>query len=484
MHYIALCLLAACLQCTVTVYGSSLALSRPLEEPINKASNGDLPASVLFSNVSGRLDERGTCQCSVYIPDNSFPVQRMESLEITAKAMTVKVDRELAKIAAYTKSVEIYEQRLLNLTKKIEVMERSSISYSELNFELLKLEVREMESLVSQLKSSLSGGNVIVDQLFVEIRNMTVMIHQLESLDKNNVLAIRREIVALKNRLKECQEHSSKENAYIPAGTCGHGGLVNISKPFVTQLNYRGFPHKHGAWGRDYSVLNEDKTAYWVAPLNTDGRYLEFYRLYNVYDDLLLYRHYRENRVVYGQGSGHVVYNSSLYYNCHGSGDMCKHDINTNTLVLRKNLPSAVFNDRFSYAGVSWQDIDFVVDESGLWVIYSTEASTGNIVISKINETTLLVENTWQTRQYKPAVSNAFIVCGVLYAVRPVNTRKEEIFYAFDTRTGEESRLSIMIDKVLETIQSINYSPADHKLCVYNDGYLLTYALEFEAIPS
>lgn len=52
----------------------------------------------------------------------------------------------------------------------------------------------------------------------VQIKNMSVMVHQLESLDKNNAFAIRREIVAVKICLKECQEHSSEENAYGPAG--------------------------------------------------------------------------------------------------------------------------------------------------------------------------------------------------------------------------------------------------------------------------
>ncbi|MEE6471024.1 hypothetical protein FKM82_009160 [Ascaphus truei] len=482
------CLLAVFLQCTISVYGSTLVLDRLAspELPIvdNSGSSENLPVSMLINNVTGKVDEHGTCQCSVYMPDNTFPVLRMEKLEITAHTLSGKVERALAKIVDYTASIELYEKRILHLNIKVEAMERSSISYVELDFELLKLEIREMEKLVSQLKISVDGGNTIVDQLYVEIRNMTLMLHQLESLDKNNVLAIRREIVALKNRLKECQEQSSKENAYIPAGTCGHGGLLNISKPFVAQLNWKGFSFKHGAWGRDYSRLSTEKTAYWVAPLNADARYLEYYRLYNIYDDLLLYRNSRENRVEYGQGSGHVVYDSFLFYNCHGSGDMCKHDINGNKLVLRRNLPSAVFNNRFSYAGVPWQDIDFVVDESGLWVIYSTEANTGNIVISKLNDTTLIVENTWQTRQYKPAVSNAFIICGILYAVRPVNTRKEEIFYAFDTKTGQESRLSILIDKVLETMQSINYSPADSKLHVYNDGYLLSYDLTFQPLLS
>ncbi|CAH2223978.1 olfactomedin-4 [Pelobates cultripes] len=461
MKFITSCLLAVILSCLL-VYISALDLT---------------------FNVTGKADDKGICSCSVQIPDNTFPVARMEVLENTASALSLKVEREISKISEYTRSIQFYEQRIRNLSIKVETMEKTSISYTQLDFEFLKLEIAEMEKLVSQLKTSVTG-NVIVEQLYTEIKNMTLMVHQLESLDKNNVLAIRREIVALKNRLKECQEHSGKENSYIPAGTCSHGGIVNISKPSVIQLNWKGFSFKYGAWGKDYSILKKENSAYWVAPLNADARYLEYYRLYNSYDDLLLYRNSRENRVDYGQGSGHVVYDSFLFYNCHGSGDMCKHDVNGNKLALRRNLPGAVFNNRFSYAGVAWQDIDFTVDESGLWVIYSTEASTGNIVISKLNDTTLTVENTWQTRQYKPSVSNAFIVCGVLYAVRPVNTRKEEIFYAYDTKTNQEISVNIMIDKVLETMQSINYSPDDHKLHVYNDGYLLSYQLEFQPLPN
>ena len=195
---------------------------------------------------------------------------------------------------------------------------------------------------------------------------------------------------------------------------------------------------------------------------------------------MLLFKPTYERRIVYGEGSGAALYNNFLYYQAHSSNQMVKHDFKTNTVVLRKTLPNAATGNRFSYAGVSWQDIDFAVDESGLWVIYSTENSMGNIVISKLNETTLDVINTWQTRQYKPSASNAFILCGVLYATRPVSTRKEEIFYMYDTTTGQEGRISIIMDKKLDTIQSIDYNPTDQKLYVYNDGYLLRYDTTFQ----
>ncbi|XP_053912276.1 olfactomedin-4 isoform X3 [Cuculus canorus] len=437
----------------------------------------------LFANASGSVDDKGACQCFVYLPDTTFPVQKAEKLEIIATTLVEKFERELSQVRKYSKLIVQYQQQIHNLTVRVEYMEKSSVSFTELDFELLRVEILELERLVTQLKSSLVGSNVIVEQIYLEITNLTLLVNQLESLDKNNVLAIRKQIVSLQTRLKECEESANKttEPPYFPPGSCVHRGLLNVSQPYVVKLNWKGFSYKYGSWGRDYSPSNPEAEVYWVAPLNTDGRYLEYYRIYSSFDNLLLFKPTYERRITYGEGSGAALYNNSLYYHAYGSGYMVKHDIKTNTMILRKILPGAATGNRFSYAGVAWQDIDFAVDESGLWVIYSTENNMGNIVISKLNETTLDVLNTWQTRQYKPSVSNAFMLCGVLYATRPVSTREEEIFYMYDTSTGQEGRISVIMDKKLDTIQSIDYSPADQKLYVYNDGYLLRYDVALQS---
>ncbi|XP_010975489.3 olfactomedin-4 [Camelus dromedarius] len=363
-------------------------------------------------------------------------------------------------------------------------MEKNSISYTELDFELIKIEVREMEKLIKRLKVGFVGSTVIVDQLEIEIRNMTLLVEKLETLDKNNVLAIRREILALKNRLKECEASKEEIGPTPPApGSCAHGGVVNISRPDIVKLNWRGFSYKYGAWGRDYLPQHPGKGLYWVAPLDTDGRILQYYRLYNTMDDLLLYTNAQQNRITYGQGSGIAVYKNSMYVNWYNTGNIARVNLTTNKVARTQTLPNAAYNNRFSYANVGWQDIDLAADENGLWVIYATEASTGNMVISKLNDTTLEVLNTWQTRQYKPSVTNAFMVCGVLYATRTLNTRTEEIFYYYDTNTGKEGRLSIVMQKMMENLQSINYHPFEQKLFVYNDGYLLTYDLVFQQKP-
>lgn len=68
------------------------------------------------------------------------------------------------------------------------------------------------------------------------------------------------------------------------------------------------------------------------------------------------------------------------------------------------------------------------MDEDGLWVIYATEASTVNIVISKLNDTTLVVAEHGSLQCINHLLPNTFMVCGVLSPLRTLNTRIERNF--------------------------------------------------------
>ncbi|XP_042312797.1 olfactomedin-4-like [Sceloporus undulatus] len=438
-------------------------------------------APQLFSTLEGSVDDGGVCHCSVLLPADAFPAQRVEMLEAQSHLLLKRYDREFSKVKEYMEVIDGLGQQLLNLTQRVEHMSKSLVSYSELDFELLKLEIQEMERLVVELKASMGDSNVVVQQLYVEIKNMSLMVTHLESLDKNNLLAIRREIVTLKQRLKDCEEAGAGQQ--VEPGSCKHGGLVNISKPYPVEWNWRGSGYPYGVWGKDYFPGNPAKEIYWVTALD-DAKLMQHIYLYSSYDNLLLYRPSKTLAYWYGQGSGATMYKNALYFNQYDTNHVYKYDVNTNSVLMKKGIPGAVYANRFSYAGVSWQDIDLAVDETSLWAIYSTESNTGNIVISKLNETTLEVQKTWTTRQYKPSASSAFIACGVLYVTRSMNTIQEEVFYTFDTNTGKEGRTSITFSKPFRTIQGVNYHPADHKLYVYNDGFLMMYDLEFQALPS
>ncbi|KAG8546908.1 hypothetical protein GDO81_029583 [Engystomops pustulosus] len=361
-------------------------------------------------------------------------------------------------------------------------MEKAGLAYIELDFELLKLEIREMEALILQLKSSMNGTNAVVETLYQEIRNISIMVNQLEVYDKNNVLVIRREIAALKEKLEDCEKNQMDPMppGSVPGnGTCLHGPIVDISKPLVVQLNYNGVSYIYGGWGRD-SLFGADQNIHWVSPLDTNGRTLYYVRTYNTYNDLLIYNHNLDVRVSSGQGSGMIMFNKSMYFNYYSSRDLCKYNPQLNKIETRITLPNAAYNNRFSYSSSAYQDIDMAADEEGLWAIYSTEEQAGNIVISRIDPISLVVQKTWITGQYKPAASNAFMVCGVLYVTRTINIKTEEIFYMYDTKTGKEEWFSIILEKPKENVQSLSYNPNDQKLYMYNDGLLLMYVLTFK----
>ncbi|XP_075042087.1 olfactomedin-4-like [Mixophyes fleayi] len=446
-------------------------------------------ANSLYQNSTGLLDENGVCLCAVILPDSTFPAGRLEILEVTNRNLSITVEKEITKIHNYQSILIVYIEKLKNLTIRVEEMEKSGITYTELEFELVKLEIKEMETIILQLKTSLNGSNVLVETLYLEIRNISIMVNQLEVYDKNNVLAIRREILALQKRLEACEKNNTKPNSPpVDYGTCDHGGIVNISKPFVVHLNWLGFSYKYGGWGRD-SFLGSDQSVQWVAPLNTDERIMNTLRFYPSYNDLLIYANNIEKTLAVrvgngydynncGQGGGMIMFNNTMYYNCYNSRNLCKFNRQTN-VVQRLTLTEATYTNRFSYSSSSWQDIDLAGDENGLWVIYSSEAKSGHIIISKLDAISLVVIETWYTSQYKRGVTNAFMSCGVLYATRSLNTRQEEIFYMYDTKTSEEGYLSIRFDKMMENVQSLSYNPNNHKLYMYNDGYLVNYDLTF-----
>ncbi|CAM2095443.1 unnamed protein product [Caretta caretta] len=97
--------------------------------------------------------------------------------------------------------------------------------------------------------------------------NLSLLVDQLEKLDKNQVLDIYRETMALQEQLKACQEENAakqiapcqhglyslnrrgkrrgmtcgfptpQSSAHVAGGTSDHGGLMGISKPVLTQVN-------------------------------------------------------------------------------------------------------------------------------------------------------------------------------------------------------------------------------------------------------
>ncbi|CAI9544350.1 unnamed protein product [Staurois parvus] len=410
----------------------------------------------------------------------------MEILEKSNYNLSLSFQKEITQLQAYQRKIDVHIEMLKNLTRRVQIMQMGRVAYTELEFELIKTEITQMEAIVQELRASLNGSNEKVEALYAEVHNISVTVNQLENYDKNNVLAVRREIASLQRRLEECKHNQTQQSPfqveYGKFGSCEHGGIMNISKPLVVQLNWRGSGYKAGGWGKD-SFFGSTEKGYWASMLENNAlNYFSSVRLYNSYDDLLLYKNYQDKTASdSGNGAGMILYNNSLYYNCYNSRDICKHNMVTNKLE-RKTLPNAAYNNRFPYSFSQYQDIDMASDENGLWVLFSTEEAQGNMVIGKLNSSTLELIKTWTTTVYKPSMSNAFMACGTMYATRVTNTRQEEIFYMYDTNTEKEARISISMDKMTDNIQSLSYNPNDHKLYVMSEAYETEYAVFFKSL--
>lgn len=102
-----------------------------------------------------------------------------------------------------------------------------------------------------------------------------------------------------------------------------------------------------------------------------------------------------------------------------------------------------------------------------------------------MNPYTLRFEGTWETSFDKRLASNAFMACGVLYAVRSVYQDDDSeaggdlILYAYNTNRAREEPVHIPFPNPYQYISSVDYNPRDNQLYVWNNYNVLRYPLQF-----
>ncbi|CAL8357556.1 unnamed protein product [Lota lota] len=441
--------------------------------------------------VSGSLNGE-LCVCSFNSSMWIFPTLRYEMVQQKVEICEGSINNQQHQVMLSSERLPQMQALLQNLTVRLEpylYLGKKGL-HSALWLQSLGQELKKLEDDIGLLHSQ--GKNNEAQTLSAEAIKLRTDVERMYLFDTLNMKTIKEKLRYLKNRAESCR---SIPNDFRGTFTrCTRGLISNISSPVVTKISPFGKSLVSGSWGKQaQQVTSRDSESYWVQPLANSHAWGITLRLYPSFEKFMASTGHRDVNFASShthknanEGPNGVLYGDAFYYHCARSADVCRYNLTSNT-VAQVTLPGdrVGFNNKFPYCYydcLAYSDVDLEADETGLWAIYATLGSHGNLVVSRLewNGEALNVTHTWETHVFKKAVSNAFMACGVLYATRYVDDSQEEVFYAFDTGTGmDDNSLALPLEKVAKGVASLSYNPLDRQIYMYNEGYLLAYQAMF-----
>ncbi|OCT85228.1 myocilin [Xenopus laevis] len=255
-------------------------------------------------------------------------------------------------------------------------------------------------------------------------------------------------------------------------GTCGDLTWIGEPTSYRKADNIAG---KYGVWMRDPKPL-APYTLDTVWRVNTVGADIRQVFEYENLDELI--KGYPGKVYVLPrsmESNGAVVYKGSLYYPRRKSRIIVKYGFQTESVVVQKELPNAGYHGQYPYSWGGYTDIDFAVDEVGLWAIYSTEKAKGSIVLSLLDSESLEVKQSWETQIRKQSVANAFMICGTLYTVGSYSSSSTTVNFAFDTSTGVQRPVGLPFKNQYGYASMIDYNPTEKKIYGWDNFNMVAY---------
>ncbi|KAK3511623.1 hypothetical protein QTP70_013577 [Hemibagrus guttatus] len=245
------------------------------------------------------------------------------------------------------------------------------------------------------------------------------------------------------------------------------GKLTGVSNP----ITIRASGSRFGSWMTDTMIPSSDNRV-WSMDGYFKGRRVLEYRTLN---DFMKGQNFVQHLLPHPwAGTGHVVYNGSLYYNKYQSNILIKYHFRSRSVLVQRSLSGAGYNNTFPYSWGGSSDIDLMADESGLWVVYTTIANAGNIVISRLQPESLEILQTWDTGFPKRSAGESFMICGTLYVTNS-HLAGAKIYFAYYTNTSTYEYTDIPFHNQYSHISMMDYNPRERVLYTWNNGHQVLY---------
>ncbi|KAG7235754.1 hypothetical protein INR49_002256 [Caranx melampygus] len=179
-------------------------------------------------------------------------------------------------------------------------------------------------------------------------------------------------------------------------------------------------------------------------------------------------------------GTGHVVFNGAFYYNRAFSRDVIKYDLRHKYVAAWTTLHDAILEEQ---AHRTQSEVEFAVDESGLWLLYPAVDTEGFhqevILLTHLRPRDLLPVRSFRTGLRRGHYGNSFLVCGVLYGVDSMERHYANVTYAFDTHTLTHTVPSLAFTNMHSHTSQLAYNPLDKKVYAWDNGHQMMYDVIF-----
>ncbi|XP_007259531.3 myocilin isoform X1 [Astyanax mexicanus] len=259
-----------------------------------------------------------------------------------------------------------------------------------------------------------------------------------------------------------------------PEDNTGCGELLSVGEP-VSHRKADSIAGKYGVWMQD----PEPEAPYGPGMLwRVDTVGSEVRQLFGYEDMQQLSRGFPTKVLLLPEAmesTGAAMYRGSLYYQRRRSRTLIRYDLASESVAARRDLPHAGFHGQFPYSWGGYTDIDFAVDEEGLWVIYSTNKAKGAIVLSQLDPHSLEVLRSWETNIRKTTVANAFMICGRLYTVASYTSPNTTVNYSFDTSTSQSKAMTVPFKNRYRYNSMVDYNLVQRKLFAWDNYHIVSY---------
>ncbi|XP_062367848.1 noelin-2-like [Cinclus cinclus] len=331
----------------------------------------------------------------------------------------------------------------------------ASEGLSPRNFQDLQEKMRALLPLPPVLEQYRADSRLI-SILKDELRNLSgILLEIQEEMGAYDYEELQQRALLLEERLRACLQK------------LGCGKLTGVSNP----VTIRASGSRFGSWMSDTMTPSADNRIWYMDGYYKGRRVLEFRSL----SDFISGQNFIQHLLPHPwAGTGHVVFNGSLYYNKFQSNVVIRYHFRSRSVVVQRSLAGAGYNNTFPYSWGGFSDMDFMVDENGLWVVYTTNQNAGNIVVSRVDPHTLEVLRSWDTGYPKRSAGESFMICGVLYVTNS-HLAGAKIYFSYHTNTSSYEYTDIPFHNQYSHISMLDYNPRQRVLYTWNNGHQVIY---------